>query len=207
MEDWYRKNENKYPWDKIPFYSLDEKQLKALSLLKNPRDVIFTLYPFNDTLSYPSAGVSPLVIFDTIQDPGNFGTIIRTMAWFGIRHIICSPDSVDVYNPKVIQATMGAFCLVNVYYLNIEEFMLKHPSIEYYYTDMKGEDIYSFDIDPAKSYAIIFGNEGRGVSSSIKKIAGKSLSIPPFAKDRPESLNLSISAGIVVSELMRKIFP
>ncbi len=204
LETWYRKysSSSVFP-SHIPFYVLDESQLRTVSLLKNPRDLLFTMK--QESLDKGDIHLStPVVMFDAIQDPGNFGTIIRTMAWFGVKQIICSPDSVDIYNPKVIQASMGAFCLVKVHYLDIEKFIISHPDVDFYYTDMQGESIYSFYPESGKPYAIIFGNEGKGVSATIKKLVAKSLSIPPFATDIPESLNLSMSAGIIISELSRK---
>ena len=202
LESWYLKYKKSFELSSINVFILSQKQLKAISLLKNPHDLLFTIKgasPSNEEIDPPDR----VVLFDTIQDPGNFGTIIRTLSWLGITHIICSPESVSITNPKVIQASMGAFTLVNVLYLPLKEFIRANPQFHYYATDMKGLSIYEMKKLKEKQFGIIFGNEGKGISSELLPFVTETLSIPPKAEIHPESLNLSISVGIILSQLLQ----
>ena len=139
------------------------------------------------------------IILDGIQDPGNLGTIIRLADWFGIEQIICSNDTVDVYNPKVIQATMGSFLRVNVVYTNLESYLTnyKYPVFG---TDMDGKNIYKTEF-PAK-FSVIFGNEGNGIRPSTEELISQMITIPRFGKYKStESLNVSMSAGIILGQI------
>ncbi|WP_449398197.1 TrmH family RNA methyltransferase [Chryseobacterium wanjuense] len=141
------------------------------------------------------------MILDGIQDPGNLGTIIRLADWFGIEQIICSEDTVDFYNPKVIQATMGSFIRVNIVYTNLVEYLSKTENVNIG-TDMEGENIYTFQ-KPEK-INLIFGNEGNGMRPETEKLLQKSIMIPRFGKSQStESLNVSMAAGIILGQLFR----
>lgn len=139
------------------------------------------------------------LVLDGIQDPGNLGTIIRLADWFGIEQIICSEDTVDVYNPKVIMATMGSFTRVNVVYTDLTEYLSGTENINIG-TDMEGENIYSFK-KPEK-LNLILGNEGNGMRPETEKLIHKSVMIPRFGKSQStESLNVSMAAGIILGQL------
>lgn len=174
-------------------------ELKKISFLQNPKDsVAVCKIPENRILK----NVSIQLVLDGIQDPGNLGTIIRLADWFGIEQIVCSNDTVDVYNPKVIQATMGSFLRVNVYYTDLEEYL---PTYQYPIlgTDMNGENIYKTEF-PEK-FSLIFGNEGNGLRASTENLISKMITIPRFGQNQStESLNVSMSAGIILGEIFSK---
>lgn len=174
-------------------------ELKKISFLQHPKDsVAVCKIPENKILK----DVSIQLILDGIQDPGNLGTIIRLADWFGIEQIICSNDTVDVYNPKVIQATMGSFLRVNVCYTDLEEYLstYQYPTLG---TDMNGENIYKIEF-PEK-FSLIFGNEGNGLRASTENLISKMITIPRFGKNQStESLNVSMSAGIILGEIFSK---
>ena len=151
----------------------------------------------------PGAADSPRrLILDGIQDPGNLGTLIRLADWFGMEEIICSPDTVDVYNPKVIQATMGSFARVRVIYAELEAF-LSNVERAVFATDMLGDDIY--DIDFPTSFDLILGNEGNGISAAVRSKADRVVTIPRFGdKQSTESLNVAMAAGIILGQAYRK---
>ncbi len=147
----------------------------------------------------------PTLILDTIQDPGNLGTIIRTAAWFGIKQIICSPETADIYNPKVVQATMGALTMVNINYEPLLPFLQKmhEKNIPIFGTFLEGKNIYETNFP--KNSIIIFGNEGQGISSKLEPFISNPITIPAFGSEQPESLNASVSIAVVCSEIMRTI--
>ncbi|WP_073000113.1 TrmH family RNA methyltransferase [Epilithonimonas mollis] len=174
-------------------------ELKKISFLQTPKDSVALCRIPND-IKIKETGIQ--IILDGIQDPGNLGTIIRLADWFGIEQIICSNDTVDIYNPKVIQATMGSFLRVNVVYTDLEEYLsnYKYPIIG---TDMDGKNIYR--ISYPEKFSIIFGNEGNGLRASTEKLISEMVTIPRFGKyQSTESLNVSMSAGIILGEIFSK---
>ena len=173
--------------------------LKKISFLQHPKDsVAVCKIPESKILK----DVKIQLILDGIQDPGNLGTIIRLADWFGIEQIICSNDTVDVYNPKVIQATMGSFLRVNVFYTDLEEY-LKEYQYPIFGTDMNGENIYETEF-PEK-FSLVFGNEGNGLRPSTEDLISTMITIPRFGRSQStESLNVSMSAGIILGEIFSK---
>lgn len=173
--------------------------LKKISFLQHPKDsVAVCKIPDGKILN----NVAIQLVLDGIQDPGNLGTIIRLADWFGIEQIICSNDTVDVYNPKVIQATMGSFLRVNVFYTDLEEYF-KDYNHSILGTDMNGEDIYETEF-PEK-FSLVFGNEGNGIRPSTEDLITKMITIPRFGKSQStESLNVSMSAGIILGNIFSK---
>lgn len=173
--------------------------LKKISFLQHPKDsVAVCRIPDNIFLE----DVSVQLVLDGIQDPGNLGTIIRLADWFGIEQIICSNDTVDLYNPKVIQATMGSFLRVNVFYTDLDNY-LKEYKYPIFGTDMNGENIYETTF-PEK-FSLVFGNEGNGIRSSTEDLITKMITIPRFGRSQStESLNVSMSAGIIMGEIFSK---
>ena len=181
-------------------------ELKKVSSLVNPQPVLaLVAMPENET-EMKELENHPVLAFEAIRDPGNLGTIIRTADWFGIRHILCSPDSADVYNPKVIQATMGAFARVRLSYLDLEALLESPPWREktVYGTFLDGENIYESELHTAP--LIFFGNEARGLSRGLGSRIQNRLSIPSFSGQGQgsESLNVASSVAVVCSELRRR---
>jgi TrmH family RNA methyltransferase len=149
-----------------------------------------------------------VLVLDDIKDPGNLGTIIRISDWFGIESVICSENTVDLYNPKVIQATMGSMLRVKVTYTNLPEFLSSiDPMIKIYGSFPKGENIYSVSLDQIS--IILIGSESSGISRELVSKVTDKISIPSFVKargagDQAESLNASVAAGIICSEFRRR---
>ena len=173
--------------------------LKKISHLKNPDDhlAIFKI-PNSKKINEKKL----IIGLEKINDPGNLGTIIRTCDWFGIKDIICSKNSVDCYNSKVVQASMGSLSRVNVTYLDLKEY-LKSKSFTKSATFLDGKSIYESAIS-LSSGIILFGNEANGISSEIEKIIDKKITIPRFNNSKyPESLNLASSVSIILSEIFR----
>ena len=143
-----------------------------------------------------------IVALDDIRDPGNLGTIIRLCDWFGISQIVCSQETVDVYNPKVIQATMGSISRVSINYIDLKDYVSK-SKLPVYGTFMEGNNVYSEEL-PGEAI-IILGNEANGISKELEKIIEHKLSIPRFGSiQKTESLNVASAAAIILSEFKRK---
>ena len=145
------------------------------------------------------------LVLDDVQDPGNLGTIIRLADWFGIKQIICSPSTVDVFNNKTIQASMGAIARVNVQYTILDDFFRQIGDIPCLGTFLDGENIYDSELpQPA---IIIMGNEGNGISESTSKFINQRITIPPYPhnSNTVESLNVAMATAIVCSEFRRRL--
>lgn len=180
-------------------------EIEQMSSLRTPQGVIgvFKKRAFNSEI--PSG---LLVALDGVQDPGNLGTIIRTCDWFGIHDILCSRDTADCYNPKVVQATMGALARVRVRYVDLpkELTLLRQSGLPLYGTLLEGENMYEpYAIPDKQRGVIIMGNEGNGISESIRKLITHPLLIPsyPINASTSESLNVSIATAIVLAEFRR----
>lgn len=139
-----------------------------------------------------------VVALDEVRDPGNLGTIIRLCDWFGIRHLVCSKHSVDCYNPKVLQATMGSIARVNVVYADLSDFLQKADTT-IYGTFMGGDNLYTVRLPTAG--ILVMGNEANGISKSIEALVSQKLGIPQFGGNTAESLNVAMAASIVLSEI------
>lgn len=181
----------------------DEKELRKCSALSTPTEVLGVFhFPDNEPDDIAS---SLSILLDDIQDPGNLGTIIRTAEWFGIKNIFCSIGTVDVYNPKVIQATMGAIIGVSIQYCNLAELINKFSckSFPIYGTFMDGNNIYSSNLSP-KGF-IVMGNEGKGISNATQKLITTKITIPSYNGNKTisESLNVAIATSIICSEFQR----
>lgn len=178
---------------------LSKQKLEKISNLSNPKNSLGVFeIPNPKKINY-----NKLIIgLDNISDPGNLGTIIRLCDWFGIEDLICSFDSVDCYNPKVVQASMGSISRVNITYLDLQK-TLENNSLKAYGTYIQGDSI--FEINEIKNGVILFGNEANGINPNLSKFIDKRLSIPRFGKlKKTESLNVANALSIVLSENSRK---
>ncbi len=184
----------------VPVHKITERDLKKISFLQNPKDSVAVCEILNTTIQDSDFNI----VLDGIQDPGNFGTIIRMADWFGIEQMICSEDTVDLYNPKVIQASMGSFTRVNVIYNDLEDFLKTSLNVNLG-ADMVGENMYTMNFP--KKINLIMGNEGNGIRETTETLLQKKISIPRFGKTQStESLNVSIATSILLSEIFsRKI--
>ncbi len=183
-----------------------KEELKSITNLNTPPDVI-GIFEFLDNAFDIKVLEDDISIFcDDIQNPGNLGTIIRTADWFGINNIICSRNSVDFYNYKVIQATAGSAARVKITYVEKEEFFseISKLNIASYGTFLEGENIYVADL--AKNGLIILGNEGQGISAEVEQYVNKKIYIPGYPKSNPntESLNVAVAAAITFAEFRRR---
>ena len=182
----------------VPVRQIDEYQLKKISFLQHPKDSVAVCeIPENHVQNQDFN-----IVLDGIQDPGNFGTIIRLADWFGIEQMVCSNDTVDLYNPKVIQASMGSFVRVNVFYTDLEDFLRNSDNINIG-TDMDGESIYQTEFP--KKINLIMGNEGNGMRKKTEELLTKKVMIPRFGKHQStESLNVSIATSVILSEIFSR---
>ena len=177
---------------------ISESDLKKISALATPNNCL-AIFEIPETKSFVDSGL--IMMLDNIQDPGNLGTIIRLCDWFGINQLVCSTDTVDVYNPKVVQATMGSLTRVNIYYQDLEPILTQSKS-PIYGTFMDGENIYKTKLP--KNGIIILGNEGKGISEKIEKLVNQKIAIPRFGNiQETESLNVANAAAIILSEFLR----
>jgi len=190
----------------IEIEDVDDDLLKKISSLKTPHNAlaIIPIPKSNIDTNEILKGLS--VALDYVQDPGNLGTIIRAAAWFGIKNIICSKDCVDLYNPKVIQAGMGAILHVNVYYFNLKKLitLANEKRVPVFGTMLTGTSIYDHKLD--NKGVILLGNESKGISSELIPFINDRIMIPGVSNVMPgiESLNVGMAASVVFSEFRRR---
>ena len=188
--------------------TVSNDELHKLSFMQAPQQVLAVfpkLYEGESTTADTIETNELTLMLDGIQDPGNLGTIIRLADWFGIRHVVCSNDTVDVYNPKVVQATMGSIARVKVSYTPLEPLLnALPPSFPVYGTLLDGDNIYTQQL--TAHGIIVMGNEGKGLSPSVRQRVNHKLLIPHFAtgEHRAESLNVAIATAIVCAEFRRQ---
>lgn len=179
--------------------AVTEADLKKISALKTPNQAL-AVFEIPKTQQLSDMGLT--VVLDAVRDPGNLGTIIRLCDWFGISHLVCSPETVDCYNPKVIQATMGSITRVAVNYTNLESF-LSESKRPIYGAFMDGKAVYDETLQ--QDGILVMGNEANGISEAIEKHITKRISIPRFgAIQATESLNVATATAILLSEFKRR---
>jgi TrmH family RNA methyltransferase len=180
--------------------------MKKISNFKTPSSVLAVIEQPSYNFDLQSLYGDLSLVLDGVQDPGNMGTIIRLADWFGIKNIICSPDAVDCYNPKVVQATMGAIFRVKVHYSELP-ILLKEVShhIPVYGTTLDGKNIYEQELQ--QGAMLVMGSEGKGISEDVMSTLTSRLYIPPFhtVDAGSESLNVAISTAIVCAEFRRRM--
>lgn len=194
--------------ENLDYFEVNPQLLERISSLKTPPSAIMELsipeYSFNPESI--AGGCS--LYFEDIRDPGNLGTIIRIADWFGMNDIFCSPESVDAFNPKTIQASMGSIARVRIHYTEAEPLfrtlLITNPGMLLAATAMSGIPVYN-KILP-ESCVLVFGNEGHGLSERLKKLCHEEISIPVFGNSGAESLNLAVSAAVFCSEYRRREF-
>jgi len=191
-----------YPTDVV-----DEEELRRVSLLQHPQQILALFAIPQWQVPDPNQGAKKLILaLDGVQDPGNLGTICRIADWFGIEDIICSQDTVDIFNPKAIQATMGAISRVHVHYTNLQNYLrnASNASVPVYGTFLNGRNIYEHNLTP--NGIIVMGNEGKGISADIAQTVSHRLLIPNYPSERAttESLNVAVATAITCSEFRRR---
>ena len=184
----------------------EEEDIRKASFLKNPQDVLAVFQCPKWSLTEVNPASSLILALDGIQDPGNLGTIIRLADWFGIEHIVCSLDTVDVFSPKVVQATMGALAHVKVHYTDLESYLKEQieKDVPLFGTFLDGENMYTKEL--TNNGIIVMGNEGNGIRPQIEQLINQKLYIPSFPADREtsESLNVAIATAVICAEFRRR---
>lgn len=181
-----------------------EEELARASLLKAPQEVLGVFkqpqYLFNPNIAKEQLCLA----LDDVQDPGNLGTIVRIADWFGIKHIFCSTGTADIYNPKTVQATMGAIARVKLHYCNLSEVLGSLTDIPVFGTFLDGENIYTQEL--SNHGIIVMGNEGKGISLNVSRFVNSKLLIPNFPQgcETSESLNVAVATAITCSEFRRR---
>ncbi len=191
----------------VPTERILPREMERISLLKTPSDLlaVIEMPVYGNTETFlPKDWVLAL---DDVQDPGNMGTIIRLADWFGIRDIFCSEATVDCFNPKVVQATMGAIARVRVHYVPLPKFLQRMSSegIPVYGTFLEGENIYDAEL-PATG-VLVMGNEGQGISAAVGQQTTHKLYIPsyPTNAETSESLNVAVATAVATAEIRRRL--
>ena len=196
----------KYKSDaKIEIVSKDE--LSRISFLKTTPEVVALCKIPTLEIDWEEITGDLTFVLDEIQDPGNLGTIVRLADWFGIRNIICSEGCADLFNPKVVQSTMGAFARVKVHYVSLTPFLEKalHLNLPVYGAFLEGENLYKCDLTP--NGILVMGNEGNGISDLVAKTVMRKINIPSFPSDEvtSESLNVAIATSVICAEFRRRV--
>ena len=220
--DWLCENEQLIQNERFALHSdqiieVSQEELSKVSFLQHPQEVLVVLKQKHSSDYFTVTQHGPeskeeafdyakelILALDGVQDPGNLGTIIRIADWFGIEQIICSEDTADMYNPKVVQATMGSLARVNLMYTKLTDFLDYLPDhTPVYGTLLDGKNIYEETL--TEHGVIVMGNEGNGISSEVRERINRRLFIPNFPKDRvtAESLNVATAAAITCSEFRR----
>jgi len=194
VKEWLNDNNN-HPRRK-DFTEVSNEELEKLSQLKTPHQVLAVLKQFETVNAFEAKGKLSLVL-DTIQDPGNFGTIIRIADWFGISQIICSENCADMYNSKVVQSTMGSIARVKIFYTELQDWLMQQKDVRIYAAMLEGKDITK--MTPLKEGLIVVGNESKGIDERLITLANEKITIPRTGK--AESLNAAVATGIILSHL------
>lgn len=191
-------NSNAFLLEQVPeekILVVEQFELEKISALSTPNQVLVVAQKLTHDPAH-KAGIT--LLLDDIQDPGNMGTIIRTADWFGVTNVVCSMSSADIYNPKVIQSTMGSILRVHTAYTDLEEWCKINSHIKLYATALNGQHLYACKPEPGM--ALLIGNESRGVRSELLGVAHKKITIP--RKGKAESLNAAVATGIVLAHFV-----
>ncbi len=184
--------------DSEKLIEVTELELKKISQLKTPNKVL-GLFQIPKNVEVDDSGL--VLALDEINDPGNLGTIIRLCDWFGISKLICSKKTVDCYNQKVVQASMGSLTRVNILYVDLPQY-IESSKLQSFIADMNGENVYKSNLP--KEAILIMGNEANGVSEEIKNLVDSRISIPRFGDvQQTESLNVATATAVLLSEFKR----
>ena len=177
---------------------ISENDLKKISALATPNSCL-AIFKMPEEKVIIEKGL--ILALDSIRDPGNLGTILRLCDWFGIQQVLCSKETVDLFNPKVVQATMGSIARVNLNYVDLNKF-LQQTKLPIYGTFMDGENIYKSSL--SQDGIIIMGNEANGISEELEKLVQNRITIPRSGEvQKTESLNVATATAIVLSEFRR----
>lgn len=186
----------------ISFTAITEDELKKISHLTSPNQVLAVVKSTEQKLDENLLNSSNTLFLDDIRDPGNLGTIIRIADWFGIKQVVCSPNSTELYNPKTLQASMGAVLRVNVISMSFEELLTKTDHLPIYGAVLEGENIYTTSL---KHGLLVIGNEANGISKDVLSQISHRITIPAANSNGSESLNAANACAIICSEFHRQL--
>ena len=190
------------PTRPVEVQRISDEELRKVSFLQHPQQVL-ALFPTPHETDFNIDLKVLTLALDGVQDPGNLGTIIRLADWFGIDTIVCSEETADAWNPKVVQATMGSIARVNIVYTNLPALLEQLPQdYPVYGTLLDGENIYSQQLEGGG--LIVMGNEGNGLTEKVRRRVTRRLLIPSYRDDTAESLNVAIATAIVCAEFRRR---
>lgn len=185
-----------------PVVEISEDELKKISLQSTPNQVLAVCHYFSDSLAAPDFDKQFYLYLDEVRDPGNMGTILRLADWFGTKTVFCSPASCDIYNPKVIQSTMGAFLRIQAVYADLRELIHRYRIQRVYGAVLNGRDLYSEVLQPG---LIVVGNEANGISEGNLQLLNNPITIPAHPGNSTESLNAAMAASIITAEFFRQL--
>jgi TrmH family RNA methyltransferase len=199
LPEWMERHQHLYAGRKLEIIAINPDELQKISTLQTPNQVLAIVkmpkeFPWR---THFSADLS--LYLDGIQDPGNLGTILRIADWFGVLQVFLSPDCVEVYNPKVIQATMGSFLRVKTSVVELPELKARIPSLKSYGALLEGENVFS--IQPQAPALLIIGNEGKGIRAEYISLIDQAIAIPRHAQGGAESLNAAVATGIICAAM------
>lgn len=200
--DFIEENKTNLVKNRVKFTEVNERELGQISLQSTPNKVLAICRYFTDKSAVPDFDKEFTLYLDDIRDPGNMGTIIRLADWYGITTLYCSPESCDVYNPKVIQSTMGAFLRVSMVYITLEDLIAANKGVSVYGAVLEGKDIYN---EKLSGGLVVIGNEANGISDSNYALLNKFITIPSHGRNGTESLNAAMAASIITSEFFRQL--
>ena len=186
----------------IEITEISEEELKKISLQTTPNKVLAIIQKKESQLNTGLLNKSTTLFLDDIRDPGNLGTIIRIADWFGIKQVVCSPTSTELYNPKTLQASMGAVLRVNTIYMDFTELLSKAGNIPLYGAVLNGENLYKSNL---QNGIIIIGNEANGISEAVMEKITHPITIPAASNNGSESLNAANACGMICSEFFRQL--
>lgn len=185
----------------------DKEELARISFLKSAPEIIAVLQIPHQEINWMEIKSELTLVLDAIQDPGNLGTIVRLADWFGIQNIVCSEECADLYNPKTIQSTMGAFARVKVHYVSLPQFLSQaiELNLPVYGTFLEGENLFTGEL--SANGLIVMGNEGNGISELNLPYISRKLTIPayPPGATTSESLNVALATSVICSEFRRRV--
>jgi TrmH family RNA methyltransferase len=183
-------------------FELSEKDLEQVSTLKTPNEVLLVLKQ-NEKASFSEVKSEALLLaLDSVKDPGNLGTIIRLADWFGVKHILCTTDSVEQYNPKTVQSAMGSIDRVQLHYGDLALMLSELKTHQIYACDLNGDSLYTSKF--RKKSILVMGSESHGISNEINQIVNQNITIPNFSNSSIDSLNVASATAIVLSEFRSK---
>jgi TrmH family RNA methyltransferase len=197
LEDWIKDHSSfLQAWKNIAITEVKDFELQKISSLSTAHTVVAVFEKRKQHLDIET-GDKIILALDTIQDPGNLGTIIRIADWFGVTDIICSVGCADMYNAKVVQSTMGSLGRVNVIYTDLVQWLKQNKQLKIYSASLEGKDVKT--IGKLAEGVLIIGNEANGVSDEVMKLVDEKITIPGIGE--AESLNAAVAAGIILSHL------